>query len=103
MSYAGRVLASSLNINTNCKHCQMVFPVQGSLESCRSKCKAHERVCDKRPKCSNCGITTDSKESMENHQVQCRLVVTPPRSFGDGGRDKSSEPANSDFENQVVV
>ena len=75
MSYAGRVLASSLNINTNCKDCQMVFCVQSSLESCRSKCKAHERVCDKRPKCSHCGITLDSKESMENHQAQS-LAVT---------------------------
>merc|ERR1719204_2895007 len=71
LSYAGRQLASALTVNTNCKHCQMVFRVQSSLESCRSKCKAHEKVCDKRPKCSQCGLRFDSKEDMENHQVQC--------------------------------
>ena len=74
MSYAGRQLASSLNINTNCKHCQMVFSVQSSLESCRSKCKAHERVCDKRPQRLQ-GGTTSGSNGMENHQAQS-LAVT---------------------------
>ena len=100
-SYAERVLSAGLIAGLKCNNCQMVFRVHSSLESCKARYEAHERVCDKRPKCSQCGLRFDSKEDMENHQVQCRLVVTPPRSFGDGGQ--SSESVNSDFENQVVV
>ena len=74
-SYAERVLSAGLIAGLKCNNCQMVFRVHSSLESCKARYEAHERVCDKRPQRLQGGTTSGSNGSMENNQAQS-LAVT---------------------------